>query len=303
MWPSFASSLILALATAVPGPSSSSAATRSLSFRDFSDWNFANTAGQLALRRGDLNLASRRFHTAIAIARPAVSSDPRLLARSYNDLALVLVLQGRASEAEPLAEWALTVREQWFGKDSLHAALTLHILAQIASVRLQYSRAQAYLERAIAVWQDKLGADNLQMAIGLNDLATVYSLQRKFDQAESTFRRVLKMSTLGLPADHPDRAISLIGLGSLYVAQGEYAKADSVDQELLAMFERMSPQDYAYVAGTLQPYLDRLRRLGRTAQAATIEEAAQAIRTGENRNTVRLRDLRRSSGRGRPGPS
>jgi tetratricopeptide (TPR) repeat protein len=303
MCPSFASLLLLALATAVPGPPSSSAAARSLSFRDFSDWNFANTAGQRALGRGNLDIAARRFHTAIAIARPVASSDPRLLARSYNDLALVLVLQGRAGEAEPLAQWALTVREQWFGKDSVQAAVTLHILAQITSSTLQYSRAEAYLVRAIAIWQDKVGADDPQVAIGLNDLATVYSLQRKYDWAESTFRRVLKISTRHLPADHPDRAISLIGLGSLYVAQGEFAKADSVDQELLAMFEMMFPQDYSYVAGILQTYLARLRRLGRTAQAATIEEAAQAVRTGENRNSVRLRDLRRSTGHGRPDPS
>jgi tetratricopeptide (TPR) repeat protein len=212
------------------------------------------------------------------------------------------MLQGKPREAEPLAEWALTVREQWFGRDSLQAALTLHILAQIASAQLRYARAEGCLERAIAVWQDKLGADNPQVALGLNDLATVYSLQRKFDRAEATFRRVLKMSSRSLSADHPDRAISLIGLGSLYVAQGEYAKADSMDQELLAMLEVMPPQDYAYIAGALQPYLARLRQAGRSAQAATIEEAAQASRSGENQNpnTFRSGDMRRPRGRGRP---
>ena len=140
--------------------------------REFGDWYFAYCGGQRALGRGDLDTASRRYREAIKIAWPSATSDPRPLARTYTDFALVLLLQGRPGEAEPLAEWALKVREERFGKQSQQVAATLHVLAQLASAEMQYARAETLLTRAVAIWEQSLGSDHPQMVIGLSDLAT-----------------------------------------------------------------------------------------------------------------------------------
>jgi tetratricopeptide (TPR) repeat protein len=280
--------LLLAFASVAQSPASPPVKT--LSFREFSDWHFAYNSALRAFWRGDLEIASLRFRSAIAIARPAAESDPRPLARTYTDFALVLLQQGRARDAEPLAEWALKVREERFGKDSLQASSTVHVLALLASAQTQFARSEALLGRALAIWEKELGPDHPRTALGLLDLATLYSLQRKYQSAEVLFRRILEIPQESLSNNHAFRAISLIGLGSLYVNQGEFAKAESTDRELVAMLGRMGATTYGSIASPLADYLGQLRRLGQSNEAETLEAAARAARTGQNAPSLRLDD-------------
>src|SRR3954454_11615791 len=154
MWQSIAGCLLVALATAALGPGP--AAAQTMTAERFQDWLHYNNFGRKALDRGDLEAASKCFRMAIDFARPAVASDPQPLARSYTDLSLVLVKQGRADEAEPMAEWALKVRERRFGNESVPAAQTLHVLALIASAQQRYPRAEALLVRSLEIWEKQL---------------------------------------------------------------------------------------------------------------------------------------------------
>jgi tetratricopeptide (TPR) repeat protein len=252
----------------------------------FSDWYFAYCEGQRSLAQGELDAAARRYREAIRLAWPGATGDPRPLARTYSDFALVLMFQGRAPEAEPLAQWALMVREERFGKQSPQVATTLHVLAQLASAEIQYARAEELLTRAVAIWERSLGPDHPQMVIGLSDLATLYSLDRKYSQAERTYQRVLDMPGATLPVNHPYRVISLIGLASTYTARGEYDRAESTDFTLLTLIDRMSPASYREIAPSLDVYVAQLRKLGRTREAEALESSARAARAGRN-NLVR----------------
>jgi tetratricopeptide (TPR) repeat protein len=258
------------------------AAGQAISFRQFSDWYFAYCAGQRALARGDLDVASRRYREAIKLAWPGAMSDPRPLARTYTDFAQVLLLQGRPDEAEPLAQWALQVREERFGKRSPQAAATLHVLAQLATAQVQYSRAENLLTRAIAIWEHELGSDHFQLVIGLTDLATLYRLDRKYPEAEALFERVLDMPGTVLPPSHPYRALGLIGLATAFAAQGQFDRADSTDLMLRNVLGRMSPTTYQAIAPSLDDYLTQLRKLGRTSQAEALQSSARAARRGDN---------------------
>lgn len=272
--------ILVVVATGALQPAHTSA--EEMRFQQFSDWYFVYCAGQRALGRGDLDTASRRYREAIGLAWPGATSDPRPLARTYTDFARVLLLQGRPTEAEPLAQWALKVREERFGKQSQQVAATLHVLAQLASAEMQYARAEELLTRAVAIWEESLGADNPQMVIGLSDLAALYRLDRKYPQAERLFQRVLEMPGNALPANHPYRVINLIGLASSYTARGEYDRAESADFTLLTLIDRMSPTSYQEIAPSLDVYLTQLRRLGRTSEAEALESSARAARTGKN---------------------
>jgi tetratricopeptide (TPR) repeat protein len=266
--------VLVVLATGPLEPRHASA--EEIPHQQFSDWYFFYCAGQRALGRGDLDIASRRYREAIKLAWPSAKSDPRLLARTYNDFAVVLLLQGRGAEAEPLAEWALHVRERRFGKQSPQTASSLHVLAQLASARMEYGRAEDLLTRAVAIWEESLGADHPQMVVGLNDLATLYNLDRKYPQAERLFQRVLDMPATALPPIHPYRLISLIGLASSYTARGQYDRAETADFTLLSMMDRMPPMIYQEIAPSLDVYLTQLRKLGRMSEAEALESSARA---------------------------
>ena len=77
------------------------------------DWQSYNNGGWRLLNQGKYDRPEDYFRTAIEEIRPYQKTDQRLLARSYPDLARVLYHQGRYADAEPLAEWALTVRENY----------------------------------------------------------------------------------------------------------------------------------------------------------------------------------------------
>jgi tetratricopeptide (TPR) repeat protein len=277
--------LVVALTTLLTMPAV--AVAPRISFEDFSNWNFANESGQRALRQGDLRAATKRFRNAIEIAYRVAATDPGPLARSYTDYALLLLLQGRAKDAEPLARWALTVREQRFGKESTQVATTLHVLALLASEQSEYLRAEALLIRAIENWQKQLGPGHPLIAVGLNDLATLYSLQRKYDEAEPIFKKVLESPG----ADPSDRTISLVGLAALYVARGQFDRAESCDQQLAGQLERMPAMTYRTIAPTLEQYLAQLRKSGRTAQVEALEEAIRTARSGEPVGNPRQRGM------------
>jgi tetratricopeptide (TPR) repeat protein len=265
--------LVLVLGGAATALGAGKAAEPTLSFSDFSDWFFANSSGLRALEQGNLQAASHRFRNAIEIALPVASNDPRPLARTYSDFALVLLQQGRANEAEPLALWALKVREKWFGKDSRQAATTLHVLALLASAQMQYARSEDLLSRALLIREKTLGPDDPQTAVVLNDLATLCSLRHKYDKAESLFRRVVAIPSDYLATTHPDRAIALIGLSSVYSAQGETSKAEATEQQLIDLVAHMPLPGYVSISPSLRQYLTQLRRLGRNPAAERLEES------------------------------
>ena len=177
---------------------------------------------------------------------------------------------------------ALSVRERRFGKDSVPAVQTLHVLALIATSQQRYPRAEELLTRSLAIWKKQLPPNDPRLAIYLNDLATLYSYRRKFAQEEPLFQQVLEFSPIDLPENHPDRAISLIGLASLCTAQGEIDRAESFDRQLLTLLSRMPARSYSSIDGSLETYLTQLRNLGRTAEAATLEAQARATREGKN---------------------
>ena len=61
--------------------------------------------------KGDYARAEERLNLAIKEIRPYLPDTRRIMARSYCELAKVLYHQKRYTDAEPLARWALSVRE------------------------------------------------------------------------------------------------------------------------------------------------------------------------------------------------
>jgi tetratricopeptide (TPR) repeat protein len=156
-----------------------------------SDWKFYNDAGWRCLNRGDYVLAEERFNLALREIRPYFPKSARLMARSYCDLARALYHQGRYAEAEPLAKWALTVREA----DAKTAPEVLfqcnYTLGLIHAFEAHYSDAELLLKKAIALQEKAIGAEHVNMAMSLEVLAAVYTDMQRYTQAETLYRRAI----------------------------------------------------------------------------------------------------------------
>ncbi len=254
-------------------------ATAKLTHNQFSDWFFNNNAGWKALGLNQLDKAEYYFRKAIDVARLELDADPRLLARSYGDLAWVLHREGRDSEAEPLARWALTVREKMFGVEKMPVAQTMYTLASIEVKLGQIEEAEMLLTRTLAVCRSNLGPDALGTGDAINDLATVYMMQRKYDKAQLLYSKALGIFAAA-GVDHPGMIVPLDGLATIELAEGRLAEAEDHLGKVVAMIKRGSTLAPGFAARVLVRQAEVYRKTDRPEQAAKAEADAKALLEG-----------------------
>ena len=93
--------------------------------------------------KGDYVKAEERLKLAIKEIRPFLPDTQRIMARSYCELARVLYHQKRYAEAEPLARWALSVREADKKAKPDSVFQCVYTLALIQSAQKQHGEAEA----------------------------------------------------------------------------------------------------------------------------------------------------------------
>jgi len=103
-----------------------------------------NSLGIIAWERGDVATAERRLRRALQLW----AQSPRLPGGFFN-LAMVLHSAGRDADAEPLAQRALTLREQQFGLKHGMVGVSLRQLGEIKLAQSDLSAAEPLLLRAL----------------------------------------------------------------------------------------------------------------------------------------------------------
>jgi tetratricopeptide (TPR) repeat protein len=247
-----------------------------LTHEQFRDWSDFNAMGRGALAKRNLPYAEYLFKRAIELARVEADTDPRLLARSYGDLAWVLHGQGRDEDAEPLAEWALVVRERYFGRESMQAGQTAYTLGMIEVDRGKLDEAQVHLEQSLAACEAGVGPNHPFTADALDDLATVLVLRRSYDRARPMFERALKVFR-GINPDHVGQYVPLDGLATIDLNQGKYPEAEARLDEASKALDRDRYANPAYHAQVLGRRADALRKIGRAEEAKEVEAKAKEV--------------------------
>jgi tetratricopeptide (TPR) repeat protein len=148
--------------------------------------------------------------------------DPIVL----NNLGVVLRVETKYSEAEPLYKRALAIDEKALRPDHPDVAIRLNNLASLYHDQGKYSEAEPLYKRALAIDEKALGPDHPTVATYLNNLAGLYDSQGKYAEAEPLYKRALAILEKALGPDHPNVAMNLNKLAGLYRAQAKYAEAE-----------------------------------------------------------------------------
>jgi tetratricopeptide (TPR) repeat protein len=165
--------------------------------------------------------------------RPSRISTP--LMNQSNELAeagrlkqqvIELHKQGKYSEALPLAEKILAIKEKLLSPDDPVVANSLNDLSALYYEQGKDAQAEPLLRRALAIQEKALGPDHPHVAISLNNSATLHYKHGNYAQAEPLFRRALAIREKALGLDHPKVADSLNKLAMLYQKQGKDAQAE-----------------------------------------------------------------------------
>jgi CHAT domain-containing protein/tetratricopeptide (TPR) repeat protein len=185
---------------------------------------------------------------------------------------------GRYSEAIPLAQRALAIREKTLGRDHPDVAQSLNNLAELYNSLGRYADAEPLHQQSLAIREKALGRDHPDVALSLNNLAELYRNQGRFADAEPLYQRALAIREKALDRNHPDVALSLNNLALLYWSQGRYADAEPLYQRSLAIYEKVLGPDHPDVSLPLNNLAELYRSQGRYADAERLWRRSLAIR-------------------------
>jgi tetratricopeptide (TPR) repeat protein len=158
------------------------------------------------LNKGDYVKAEQRLNLAIKEIRPFLPDTRHNMARSYCELARVLYHQKRYADAEPLAKWALSVRESDKKARPESVFQCVYTFALIQSALKHHGEAESLFKRSLALQEENLGPDHINSNLILNQLATVYVEQEKYTDAEPLYVRSIAIHERKNPAENLDLA-------------------------------------------------------------------------------------------------
>jgi len=158
---------------------------------------------------------------------------------------------GKQTEALPLAERALQLREEAQGVEHPDVAIALDRLATLWRDRQEFSRAEPLYLRALAIAEAQPAPGHPDLALILNNLGAMYMLKADWNQAEARLQRALEVWEQTLGPNHPNLARALTNLGRVYNSKGDPAKAKSALQRALAIRERDLGPEHPQLYGTL----------------------------------------------------
>jgi tetratricopeptide (TPR) repeat protein len=199
-------------------------------------------------------------------------------AQLLNNAGFYSFKRGRYTDAAPLYQRALAIREKALGPEHPDVATSLNNLAWLYGRQGQYAKAAPLYQRALAIWEKDLGPEHPDVARSLNSLATLHVIQGQYAKAEPLYQRALAIWEKTLGPEHPDVATSLNTGALLYKNQGQYAKAEPLYQRALAIQEKTLGREHPKVATSLSNLAGLYQSMGDCVKAEPLYQRALAIR-------------------------
>ena len=198
--------------------------------------------------------------------------------RLLNQTAYYLYSRALYTQAEPVSQRALAIREQRLGDDHPDTVSSIDNLAELYRAQGKYSEAVLLCRRALEIREQKFGPTHPDTASSLNNLARLYLNQGKYSEAEPLCRRALAIREQQLGADHPHTATSLDNLAWLYKSQGKYGEAEPLYKRSLAIRELRLGTDHPTTASSLNNLANLYYRQGKYSEAEPLCRRALTIR-------------------------
>jgi len=199
----------------------------------------------------------------------------------FNQMGVYLMSRAAYSDAEPLYQRALDIKEALLGNYHPDVATSLNNLGEVLQAQGKYAEAEPLYRRALDIREAQLGKDHPDVANSLNSLASLLQDQGKYADAEPLYRRALDIREAQLGKDHPDVANSLNNLALLLQDQGKYADAEPFHRRALDIVEKQLGKDHPYVAQTLNNLATLLQAQGKYADAEPLYRRALDIREAQ----------------------
>ncbi|MEP0909762.1 FxSxx-COOH system tetratricopeptide repeat protein [Leptolyngbya sp. GB1-A1] len=150
--------------------------------------------------------------------------EAEALARLLNRAGYYLYQRGQYTEAEPLFQRLLEIREAQLGKDYPAVATSLNNLAGLYDSQGRYSEAEPLYQRSLKIYEAQLGKDHPAVATSLNNLAGLYDNQGRYQEAEPVYLSAISIAEQRLGTNHPNTILFRANLQQLQQKLSESLK-------------------------------------------------------------------------------
>lgn len=239
-------------------------------------------AGLASLRHGDLAAAQARLERALAIKEKALGPGHPDLGGILDNLATVRWQARDLEGARALYERALALWTRRYGERHPHVAGTLNNLALVEEQAGRFQEALAFHERTLAIRRSLFAPDHPDIAESLDNFGTLLNNAGDLARARSMLEEALAIRERSLGPEHPLVGATLTNLGLVLARLGERDQARPYLERSLDILARALGPDHPDLASR-SPDVERalalraqvLRGLGRTAEAAELEELSE----------------------------
>jgi CHAT domain-containing protein/Tfp pilus assembly protein PilF len=208
-----------------------------------------------------------------AASQQAVEEAKRLQAEVEQ-----LYAQGKYTEALPIAERVLALREKAFGAEHTDVATALNDLGVLYCEKGDFGRAEPLLLRAKAVREKALEPHHADVAESLNNLAEFYRAKGEYGRAEPLYQRALAIREKALGLGHPLVLQSLNNLATVYLAKGDYERTEPLLLRAVTAGEKALGQNHPLVSLTHHNLASMYEAKGDYGRAEPLYQHALAIR-------------------------
>jgi tetratricopeptide (TPR) repeat protein len=225
---------LLGALSAIPAVSAAGGFTNPVWVQQFVD-------ARKVCRMGNLQEAERIYNDLLAVMKER-NAAPSLIARAYDELAVVLKVTGRFDEAEKDYLRALTLMEQEDGHTGDRVGLLLSHVGAFYVETGQLARAEQYLFDSRDMLAGSKTIPAFCKASILQDLASLAFRRGQYEQSEKDFREALNVLRSGTPEDRPQLAIVLGDLAHVLTNQGKSKEARPLLNEAISIFQSVPGQ-------------------------------------------------------------
>jgi len=239
-------------------------------------WQANISAGMKALDGGRFEDAEKSFQGALAAAEALHPRDYRLVL-TLHQLGALYTARDRDT-ADGFYRRQLEAATEIYGPLAPETADALDALGWSAVSARDFAVGENYLVQSLSVLEKSLGQFNLRTALALGHLGEAYLAHQSFDKAEPVLLRNLQTYEALYGADDLNCASALSLLGRLYQQWDKPEKAEPYFRRQSVIYEKQYGPDNLAVAVPLENLADVLRRMGRSDEAAQVQQQLQRLR-------------------------
>jgi tetratricopeptide (TPR) repeat protein len=224
-------------------------------------------AGQSAQKLIQYNDAMSHFREAEKLTDR--DRHPDEWASLQQEIATLLVFEGKYSEAEKTFRNVIEVRARIFGPEHPDTLDSRHRLIYELTRQTKYAEAEAEARQVLKLREKVLGREHVDTIVSQYNLADTLVDQGKYAEAEALYRSIIRHDEKSLGPEHPGTLAGRVGLATALGSQGKNTEAETLYREIIRLDQKVYGIEHPNTLNDRMNLATTLQAEGKYAEAET----------------------------------